>query len=119
MRDDVAGPDGSALSEGLGAPYLTRWVMHDNHTFTRLPADGVEAYALAMKCFDEDGGWIDLCGTWSDERTNPYRRRPVSLQARGRETRAAFAEAALKWLHANPGAQRQVNRARHGAKDGR
>ena len=89
---------------GLGAATLTRWVMHDNHTFTKLPADNDAAYSLAMECFDADGGWIDLCGTWSDERTSPERRRPLSLQSHGRETRATFAEDALKWLHANPSA---------------
>lgn len=95
---------GSALSEGLGATHLTRWLMHDNHTFTKLPADSDAAYALAMQCFDADGGWIDLCGTWSDERTNPSRMRPLSLQGNARETRAEFAEAALRWLQENPGA---------------
>lgn len=84
---------------------LTRWIMHDNHTFTKLPADNDVAYALAMKCFDDDGGWVDLCGTWSDERTSPRRSRPVSLQAHGLETRAEFAAAALKWLQENPGGQ--------------
>ena len=101
MSDD-AKPAKVRLTDGLGAATLTSWIMHDNHTFTKLPADSDAAYALAMKCFDDDGGWVDLCGTWSDERTNPQRRRPPSLQAHGRETRAAFAEAAMKWLQANP-----------------
>lgn len=87
------------------APVLSRYVMHDNHTFTKLPADNDVAYALAMKCFDDDGGWVDLCGAWSDERTSPRRRRPVSLQAHGLETRAEFAAATLKWLQENPGGQ--------------
>lgn len=87
------------------APVLSRYVMHDNHTFTKLPADNDVAYALAMKCFDDDGGWVDLCGAWSDERTSPRRRRPVSLQAHGPETRAEFAAATLKWLQENPGGQ--------------
>ena len=103
MNDDVT-PREVGSTEGLGAPLLTRWIMHDNHTFTKLPADNDIAYALAIKCFDDDGGWVNLCGTWSDERTNPSRRRPVSLHAHGRETRATFAEAALKWLQANPSA---------------
>lgn len=104
MSEELAGPLEVRSNDGLGAAHLTRWVMHDNHTFTRLPANSDEAYALAMRCFDEDGGWIDLCGTWSDERSNPERRRPRSLQAHGRETRAEFAAAALRWLQANPGA---------------
>lgn len=104
MRDGDPGPGGSELSAVLGALRLTRWVMHDNHTFTRLPAHNESAYAIAMQCFDDDGGWIDLCGTWSDEAQNPNRKRPESLQGGSRETRAVFAEAALRWLHANPSA---------------
>ncbi len=89
----------------IPAARLTRWVMHDNHTFTKLPSDNDEAYKIAMECFDRDGGYIDLCGTWSDERTNPnHRVRPKCLQSGSRDTRAAFADDALLWLHANPGA---------------
>jgi len=86
------------------APVLSRYVMHDNHTFTKLPADNDAAYVLTMVCFDDDG-WVSLCGAWSDEHTAPRRRRPVSLQAHGRETRAEFAEAARRWLQENPGGQ--------------
>ena len=103
MTNDAT-PGNVPLNDGLGAVRLTRFVMHDNHTFTRLPADNDDAYAIAMSCFDRDGGWVDLCGTWSDERTNPERRRPKSLQSGSRETRSEFAEAALRWLHEHPGA---------------
>jgi hypothetical protein len=104
MTDQASGPVEVLSNDGLGAARLTRWVMHDNHTFTRLPFDSDAAYALAMKCFDDDRGWIMLCGTWSDERENQARRRPESLMAHAVETRATFAELAMRWLHANPGA---------------
>jgi hypothetical protein len=103
MSDSDSGPLEVRSSAQLGAA-LTRWIMHDNHTFTKLSADDSAAYELAMQCFDDDGGYVDLCGTWSDERDTPNRRRPKSLQSGSRDTRAEFAEAALRWLHANPGA---------------
>lgn len=85
-------------------PHLERWVMHDNHTFTRLPSDDEAAHALVMKCFDEDRGYISLCGTWSDEGTNQARRRPKMLLAGAVGARTDFEQAAKYWLHANPGA---------------
>lgn len=93
----------------IATPRLNRWVMHDNHTFTSLDANDGAAFAKIMECFDNDRGWIMLCGTWSDERRGPdRRRRPEPLNARGVETRAKFVEEAQQWLQANPG-------VRHGA----
>jgi hypothetical protein len=87
-------------------PRLNRWVMHDNHTFTSLDANDGAAFAKIMECFDNDRGWIMLCGTWSDERRerrDQNRRRPEPLNAHGVETRAKFVEEAQQWLQANPG----------------
>lgn len=84
------------------AATLTRWVVHDDHTFTKLPADNAKAHAAAMQCFDDDDGYVGLCGTWNDEqRGNRARPRPPMLHAGNRETRDAFSDEAMRWLEEN------------------
>jgi hypothetical protein len=82
---------------------LTRWVMHDNNTFTKLDSNNKIAFIKAMECFDADGGCIMLCGTYAESQVD--RKRPPVLNSGGRKTRDEFQLAARAWLAAQPSQQ--------------